>query len=209
MLYFIDTASIEEANDALSLGVHGVTSNTSMYLKENIGLKNFVKHYAQMNLPFLIGTYDEMLKQAMELHTIDPEIVIKINFSCDGLRLVHYLHENNIKTAMTLIFTMSQAVAAINAGADYLFFFIGRNEENGSDGMSILESIQIMIEKKKYAVKTVAASIKNLYQLEKLASIHVDYAAIPYSLLLKSFQHPLTESGAKIFQEDYELNHKN
>lgn len=213
MLYFIDTASIEEANDALSLGVHGVTSNTSMYLKENIGLKDFVKHYAQKNLPFLsgevIGTYDEMLKQAMELHTIDPEIVIKINFSCDGLRLVRHLHENNIKTAMTLIFTMSQAVAAINAGADYLFFFIGRNEENGSDGISILESIQTMIDKKQYTVKTVAASIKNLYQLEKLASIHVDYAAIPYSLLLKSFNHPLTESGAKKFEYDYYTNKLN
>lgn len=213
MLYLIDTASIKETDEALSLGVHGVTSNTSMYLKENIGLKDFIKNYTKKEIPFIsaevIGTYEEMLKQALELHQTYPEIVIKINFSHDGLKLVRQLREKKIKTAMTLIFTMAQAVAAINAGTDYIFFFIGRNEEIGSDAITTLKNIQTMIEKKNYSVKTVAASIKNLYQLEKLASIHVDYAAIPYNLFIKSIQHSLTESGAKKFEEDYITNPKN
>lgn len=213
MLYFIDTASIDEANNAISLGVQGITSNTSMYLKENIGLYDFIQRYTKENLPFLsgevIGTYEEMLNQTLKLYKLNPNIVIKINFSKDGLKLVRYLSRNNIKTAMTLIFSTTQALAAINAGVDYLFFFIGRNEENGYDGISILEKIQCMIEKKHYSVKTVAASIKNLYQLEKLALIHVDYAAIPYNLYIKSLYHSLTESGAKKFEEDFYINSLN
>ena len=88
---------------------------------------------------------------------------------------------------------------------DYLFFFIGRNEEYGSDAMRILSNIQEMIAAKRYPVKTVAASIKNLAQLEKLAAMKVDYAAIPYTLYMKSLEHPLTDSGARTFEDDFYL----
>ena len=142
-------------------------------------------------------SYEEMLQQTEELLALYNEIVIKINFSKDGLHLADTLHKRGVKTAMTLIFTMGQAVAAINAHVDYLFFFIGRNEEYGSDAMRILSNIQEMIAAKRYPVKTVAASIKNLAQLEKLAAMKVDYAAIPYTLYMKSLEHPLTDSGAR------------
>ncbi len=46
---------------------------------------------------------------------------------------------------MSLLFTINQAVAAINAGCDYLFFFIGRNEENGSDGLCAIEKFKILL----------------------------------------------------------------
>ena len=87
-----------------------------------------------------------------------------------------------------------------------VFFFIGRNEEYGSDAMRILNDIQEMIEAKSYSVKTVAASIKNLAQLEKLAAMKIDYAAIPYALYMKSLQHPLTDSGAQTFADDFYQN---
>ena len=44
------------------------------------------------------------------------------------------------------------------------------------------------------------------YQLERLAAIPVDYAAIPYTLYEKSLYHPLSESGGKSFVEDYQSN---
>lgn len=213
MLYLIDSGNINEVNDALKLGVQGVTANTTMYRKNEISLIDFVKNYACQNLSFLsaevIGDYEEMLKQAKKIHDIHHDIVIKINFSKDGLKLVNTLHKQGIKTAMTLIFTISQAIAAINAGTDYIFFFIGRNEENGSDGLTAIETIQSIIQSKNYKTKLVAASIKNLYQLEKLAALHIDYAAIPYALFMKSLDHPLTYSGAKTFEDDFYLNSHN
>ncbi|MDZ5001116.1 transaldolase, partial [Clostridium perfringens] len=96
------------------------------------------------------------------------------------------------------------AVAAINAGADYLFVFIGRNDDNGNDGLSIIESIQSIVKEKDYKTKVVAASIKNLYQLERLSTIGIDFAAIPYNLYTKSLYHPLTESGSATFKEDWQ-----
>lgn len=213
MKYIIDSGNRKEIEEAIELGACGVTANTSMYKKNDISLLSFVKNYRNQGLDFLsgevIGTYEEMLDQAMSLVKLDKHIIIKINFSRDGLRLVKRLKSEGILTAITLIFTLAQATAAINAGADYLFFFIGRNEEIGQDGLTICKSIQDMIRDKQYSTRLVAASIKSLYQLECLAAQHIDYAAIPYALYMKSLEHPLTSSGAVVFEEDYYTNPKN
>lgn len=215
MQYFIDSANKQEIQEVLQYGIKGITANTTMYRKEHIGVQDFVREWSQKKPAFLsgevIGTYEEMLEQAEQLLKIYPQTVIKINFSKDGLRLASYLHEKGVQTAMTLLFTVTQAIAAIQAGCDYLFFFIGRNEEQGWDGMEAIAALQEIIDHRKYHAKVVAASIKNLYQLEKLARCPIAYAAVPYALYMRSLQHPLTESGALTFQKDYqenEMNHK-
>ena len=209
MIYIIDTANDEEIKESLSLGINGVTANSSMYLKNNKNFYSFLKEYSSKNLDFLSGevmgdTFEEMVEEVNKIQEIDKNIVIKINFSREGLRLCKYLKEKGIKSAMTLIFNVAQAIASINAGADYLFVFIGRNDDNGSDGLSIIESIQSIVKEKDYKTKVVAASIKNLYQLEKLSTIDIDFAAIPYNLYIKSLYHPLTESGSETFKNDWQ-----
>lgn len=213
MKYLIDSANRKEIEEVMAYGIEGITANTTMYRKNNIGVQAFVKEWAKREPAFLsgevIGTYEEMLQQAKQLVAIDPAIVIKINFSKDGLRLANTLHKQGVTTAMTLLFTVTQATAAIQAGCKYLFFFIGRNEEQGSDGMEAITELQKMIDSRGYHVYVVAASIKNLFQLEQIARNHIAYAAIPYALYIRSLQHPLTESGAKTFVLDYQENEYN
>lgn len=209
MIYIIDTANDEEIKESLSLGINSVTANSSMYLKNNKNFYSFLKEYSSKNLDFLSGevmgdTFEDMIEEVNRIQEIDKNIVIKINFSKEGLKLCKYLKEKGIKSAMTLIFNVAQAIASINAGADYLFVFIGRNDDNGSDGLSIIESIQSIVKEKDYKTKVVAASIKNLYQLEKLSTIDIDFAAIPYNLYIKSLYHPLTESGSETFKNDWQ-----
>ena len=207
MLYLIDSANKKHIEEALSLGVYGITANTTMYRKENTNVTAFIQEYSTHTVSFLsaevIGTYDEMLIQAHQHLQVDKGIIIKINFSIDGLKLVNTLHAQGYKTALTLVFTVSQAMAAINVLADYIFFFIGRNEEYGQDALSSIASIQQIIDKKQYTTKLVCASIKNMFQLEKLAQLSIDYAALPYDLFLKSLHHPLSEQGAQVFIDDF------
>jgi transaldolase len=209
MIYIIDTANDEEIKESLSLGINGVTANSSMYLKNNKNFYSFLKEYSSKNLDFLSGevmsdTFEGMVEEVNKIQKIDKNIVIKINFSKEGLKLCKYLKEKGIKSAITLIFNVAQAVAAINAGVDYLFVFIGRNDDNGNDGLSIIESIQSIVKEYDCKTKVVAASIKNLYQLEKLSTIGIDLAAIPYNLYIKSLYHPLTESGSETFKNDWQ-----
>lgn len=213
MQYLIDTADPNEIEEVMAYGIDGITANTTMYRRQGIGVRSFVARWAERKPSFLsgevIGSFEQMEERAKELLAIDPDIVIKINFSKEGLRLAHRLHQQGVRTAMTLLFTVTQAVAAMQAGCDYLFFFIGRNEEQGWDGMEAIAQLQALVDACGAETKVVAASIKNLYQLEQLARHHIDCAAIPYALYMRSLQHPLTESGAKTFIEDYEQNEQN
>ena len=209
MRYIIDTANDEQIQEALALGACGITANPSMYLKNHQNFHVFVKKYAALHLPFfsaevMEGSLEEMRSQAQILCEICPEIIIKLNFSKNSLILCQELHNRGIRTAITLIFTVAQANAAVNAGADYLFPFAGRSDEYGLDGLKLITSIQKMADQKKQPFSVVAASIKNLHQLEELALAGIDYAAIPYALYEKSLQHPLTAQGAADFQSDWQ-----
>lgn len=208
MKYIVDTANRTHIEEVLSMGIDGVTANPSMYMKNNENFYSFLQYYSDKNLGFLSGevmgdTLEEMLEEVEKIQNISKDIVIKINFSPLGLKLCSILSKRNIKTAMTLLFTVSQAMAAIQAGADYLFPFVGRNEENGTDGLEFVCALQDIVTQKEYDTKVVAASVKNLYQLEFLAKNGVDYAAVTYELYMKSLNHVLTTNGEKQFKEDW------
>lgn len=208
MLYIIDSANDKEIREALALGACGITANPAMYLKNKQNFYSFLNEYSKLELAFLSGevigeTLDEMLKEVEKIIRINPDIVIKLNFSKTTLKLCNILKKRGIRTAVTLIFTINQAVAAINAGANFLFPFIGRSDEYGLDGMKLVISIQQIIIKSNYPVSVVAASIKNIHQLEVLAESGVDYAAIPYSLYEKSLEHPLTQKNNEAFTSDW------
>lgn len=209
MRYIIDSANDDQIREALSMGACGVTANPTMYRKNKQNFYEFLTRYASMKLPFLSGeimgsSLEEMRREAQAVHAIHPGIVMKLNFSRESLMLCRELHQKGIPTAVTLIFTVAQANAAINAGADYLFPFVGRTEEYGLDGIELVTSIQRMADQKKERFSVVAASVKNLRQLESLARAGVDYAAISYELYCKSLQHPLTDQGAAAFRDDWD-----
>ncbi len=214
MKYIIDSANLQEIRDALELGACGVTANPSMYLKEGQKLLPFLRACSTMGPSFLSGevmgtTPEEMEEEVRQIQEVSPDIIIKLNFSPHALRLCKKLHNRGIRTAVTLIFTTAQAVAAISAGADYLFPFLGRSDEYGLDGLQLLDNIQRIISRNGYPVSVVAASVKNIHQLEAAAVSGASYAAIPYSLYLKSLEHPLTTRGARDFARDWTAaNHK-
>lgn len=208
MRYIIDSANDQQIQKALAMGACGVTANPTMYLNNQQNFYAFLETYASMGLSFLSGevignTIEEMRAEAKKIHAIHPDIVMKLNFSEDALILCRELHAQGIRTAFTLIFTVAQANAAVNAGAEFLFPFVGRTDEYGLDGIDMVTSVQKMADRKKEHFSVVAASIKNLRQLEELAKAGIDYAAISYELYIKSLHHPLTDQGAAAFAADW------
>lgn len=207
MRYLIDSAASEEIEQALAWGASGITANPSMYRAQNVKLGTFLERYAKKSDIFLSGevladTAEEMVEQAERIREIDEHIVIKINFSEQGLIACNILTQRGFSCAMTLIFTVGQAVAAMNAGAAYVFPFVGRTDQySGGDGLQMISAVTEIAQRRNVSV--VAASIKSLYQLEMLAKLGVDYAAIPFALYQQSLYHPLTVQGAEGFAEDW------
>lgn len=210
MRYLIDSANVNEIESAIGMGVSGITANPSMYLKNKVSLQSFIGHFAGLTDKLLtaevIGeTAEEMLSQAESLVAMRPDIIIKINFSKEGMRLMRMLKERNIRSAATLIFNLNQATLAIDAGADYLFVFIGRNDENGHDGIRVLGEILSVIRINGYDAKVIAASIKNVYHLQQAALSGAHYAAITFDTLEKAIYSELSVNGAKGFESDWKL----
>lgn len=210
MRYLIDSANVNEIESAIGMGVSGITANPSMYLKNKVSLHSFIGHFAGLTDKLLtaevIGeTAEEMLRQAESLVAMRPDIIIKINFSKEGMRLMRMLKERNIRSAATLIFNLNQATLAIDAGADYLFVFIGRNDENGHDGIRVLGEILSVIRINRYDTKIIAASIKNVYHLQQAALSGAHYAAITFDTLEKAIYSELSVNGAKGFESDWKL----
>ena len=206
MKYLIDSTNEQEIAQALEMGVVGVTANPSLYAKGNINFYDFIEKYSKNDILLtaeVIGNdFEEMLDQVNMLSEIsNGEIIIKLNYSALGLRLANYLHQKGIKTAMTLVFVLNQAMLALNANVEYLFLFVARNEEIGIDGLEFVRNVSTIIQSKGYEAKVVASSIRNKFQLQEVA-LYADYIAVPFQLIADSFHHPLTVSGAKTFEID-------
>lgn len=208
MQYMIDDANMEHIQEAIAYGIDKVTANPTMYEKNQITLFQFIAQLKDEHLAFLSAEIfsDDYIKMKSEAETIlaqYKEAVIKINFSKNGLKLCKYLHQKGIKTALTLVFDLPQVAAAIHAHADYIFFFIGRNDEFGNDGIQLLQdAVQLT---KETSSQIVAASMKNMYHLKQVCKSNVPYAAIPYTLYINSLHHPLTEAGKEQFTNPQSL----
>ncbi|KAA0966375.1 transaldolase [Sporosarcina sp. ANT_H38] len=206
MKYLIDSTNELEIAQALEMGVVGVTANPTLYAKGNVNYYEFIKKYSKKNILLtaeVIGTdFEEMVDEVNLLTEIsNGEIIIKLNYSALGLKLANYLHQKGIKTAMTLVFDVNQAMLSLNANADYLFLFVARNEELGIDGLEFVRNVSTIIQSKGYEAKVVASSIRTKFQLQEVA-LYADYIAVPFQLIDGSFHHPLTILGVETFEID-------
>jgi transaldolase len=66
-----------------------------------------------------------MVKEASIIAKIHKNMIAKIPMCEEGLKAVNNLHKEEIKTNVTLIFSVLQALLAARAGASYVSPFLG------------------------------------------------------------------------------------
>ena len=207
MKLFIDTANIEDIRKASEWGViSGVTTNPSLIAKEGRDLKDVITEITTLvdgpiSAEVSEGTYDEMVAQAKELVKIHDNIVIKLPMTKDGVQACSILTKLGIRTNVTLVFSVPQAIMACEAGATYISPFMGRVDDLGESGAELIEKIMIMINNYGYDSQVIAASIRNLAHVEQASLAGADIATIPYAVLKRMFCHPLTDAGLAIFKK--------
>lgn len=210
MKFFLDTANIEEIKRVNELGlVDGVTTNPTLISKEGRPFEEVIKEICDLvDGPVsaeVVGlTYDEMVSEARDIAQWADNVVVKIPMTEDGLKAVHTLSQEGIKTNVTLIFTVSQGLMAAKAGATYVSPFLGRLDDIGTDGLALVAELKQVFELYNYPTEIIAASIRHLPHLEGTALTGADIATIPGSIFPKLWSHPLTDKGIDAFLEDWE-----
>lgn len=213
MKFFIDTANLEQIQEAQDLGIlDGVTTNPSLMAKEGItGEANVRAHYkaicdiveGDVSAEVISTTYEEMIKEGEELAAIDDKIVVKVPMIKDGIRAIRYFTDNDIRTNCTLVFSAGQAILAAKAGATYLSPFIGRVDDISWDGTELIEQISNIYAIQGFSTEILAASIRNPLHIVKAAEAGADVCTCPLSSILGLLNHPLTDIGLAKFLADH------
>tara|TARA_A200000159_G_C7228521_1_gene299192 strand:- start:12 stop:665 length:654 start_codon:yes stop_codon:yes gene_type:complete len=213
MKFFIDTANLEQIREAQLLGVlDGVTTNPSLMAKEGItGEKNINKHYVDIcnivdgdvSAEVISVDFDGMIKEGNALAALHPQIVVKIPMIEDGIKALKYFSDKGIKTNCTLVFSSGQALLAAKAGATYVSPFIGRLDDNSTDGLDLIEDIRLVYDNYAFHTEILAASVRHTMHIVNCAKIGADVMTGPLSAIKGLLNHPLTDIGLAKFLSDH------
>ncbi|MBQ9953912.1 MAG: fructose-6-phosphate aldolase [Eggerthellaceae bacterium] len=223
MKFFLDTADLNEIEEAASWGaLAGVTTNPSLYAKIGGKLDDFHAHIGRIceivgpdcpvSAESVAMTRDEIVKDGIELAAIAPNVVVKVPTMVEGLAATRALADKGIPVNMTLCFSVPQALLAARAGARYISPFIGRFDDIADDGLQQVENIVRAIGNYDFTANTVngeqveiiAASIRSANHVTQAALMGADIATVPFGVLKKMVQHPLTDRGLDAFMKDWE-----
>jgi transaldolase len=212
MRFFVDTANVEEIRKANDMGIIcGVTTNPSLIAKEGRDFNQVIAEIASIVDGPISGevkatTVDAegMIKEGREIAAIHPNMVVKIPMTAEGLKAVKALHAEGIRTNVTLVFTVAQALLAARAGATYVSPFLGRLDDISMPGIDLIEEIAEIFDIHGIETEIIAASIRNPIHVIDCARAGAQIATVPYKVLEQMTKHPLTDVGIQKFQADYQ-----
>lgn len=211
MKFFLDTADVSAIKTVNELGVvDGVTTNPTIISREGRDFETVIKEICQIvdgpvSAEVIGVTAEEMITEARDIAKWADNIVVKIPMTMEGLKAVNVLSKENIKTNVTLIFTVSQGLMAIKAGATFISPFVGRLEDIGTDAYQLISDLREIIDFYGFDTEIIAASIRNTVHVENVAKRGAHIATIPDAVFDKMTKHPLTDSGLTQFMQDWKI----
>ncbi len=210
MEFFLDTASIVDIKYYLNLGlVNGVTTNPALLSKEGGDPIAQIKQIAAIvKGPISVEvTYTEpkdMVKHAIKLNKLAPNVVIKVPASVAGLTAAQELKKADIKMNVTLVFHPSQAIPFIQLGVDYVSLFIGRVEEFGLDNKEAIWQLRQSIDEMDSPTKLLSASIRNPNYLLEAVMAGSDVITVPPACWQMVYKNPIFQLGEKEFLNSWQ-----
>lgn len=210
MKFFIDTANLKEIREAASLGMlDGVTTNPSLISKEGkVDFKEHIRAICEIvNGPVnaeVVGTdLETMLREGRENAKIHPNVYVKVPCTADGLKACRALSEEGIRVNVTLVFSAPQAIMAAKAGAAFVSPFIGRLDDIGAVGMSLISDLVEIYDNYEFGTEILVASVRNPLHVIDAARLGADIVTMPFAVIMQMLKHPLTDIGNKKFLDDW------
>ncbi|AUS11831.1 fructose-6-phosphate aldolase [Bacillus subtilis] len=210
MLFFVDTANIDEIREANELGIlAGVTTNPSLVAKEaNVSFHDRLREITDVvkgsvSAEVISLKAEEMIEEGKELAKIAPNITVKISMTSDGLKAVRALTDLGIKTNVTLIFNANQALLAARAGATYVSPFLGRLDDIGHNGLDLISEVKQIFDIHGLDTQIIAASIRHPQHVTEAALRGAHIGTMPLKVIHALTKHPLTDKGIEQFLADW------
>ncbi|MBI4407054.1 MAG: fructose-6-phosphate aldolase [Candidatus Kerfeldbacteria bacterium] len=208
MKLFLDSAILDEIKLAAATGLlDGVTTNPTLIAKSGRKHEEVVAEIAAIvNGPIsaevLSTTTAEMLTEGKQLAKLHPNITVKLPMIVEAMPVVTQLAAAGIKTNVTLVFSVNQALLAAKAGATFISPFVGRLDDTGENGMQVVADIVQVFKHYKFSTQVLVASVRTPEHVRQAALLGADIATLPYLVFMELFNHPLTTAGVEKFLQD-------
>ncbi|MET0137912.1 MAG: fructose-6-phosphate aldolase [Sphingobium sp.] len=209
MKFFVDTADTAEIRDLAATGLlDGVTTNPSLIAKSGRKFLEVVEEICgivdgPVSAEVVALDHETMMKEAAVLRKIAPNVCIKVPLTIDGLKTCKALTSDGVLVNVTLCFSANQALLAAKAGASFISPFVGRLDDNGADGMQLIEDIRLIYDNYGFDTEILAASLRNSSHIFECAKIGADVITAPPAVIKSLFNHVLTEKGLAAFEADW------
>lgn len=210
MKLFLDTAHLDDIATAVAWGIlDGITTNPSLAGKEGLEFHELISRITDIvdgpvSAEVVAEKREEMIAQGKDLAGIADNVVVKVPMTPEGVAAGSGLVEAGIPINVTLVFSPAQAILAANIGATFVSPFLGRVDDIANDGLSLLAEIVQIYEVQGYETEVLAASMRHPQHVADSARIGADIATMPFEVMEKLFNHPLTDIGKERFNRDWE-----
>jgi transaldolase len=210
MKLFVDTGSVKDVEALAAIGIlDGVTTNPSLLAKEAGDYRQILKQICQIVKGPVSGEvvatdYAGMVREGRDIAGIDEHMVVKVPFTKDGVKACRTLSSEGKRVNVTLIFSATQAWLAAKAGAGYVSPFVGRLDDIGAIGMTLVREIVDIFDNSDYTTEVLVASVRSPLHVIEAARMGADVVTVPPAVIEQCFKHPLTDIGLEKFLKDWE-----
>jgi len=219
MKIFLDTADVSMISPAYETGlIDGVTTNPTLILKSGRTLSDVAKELTtafpnleSISTEVVADTAEEMIAQAEEFIPLAPKVItVKVPCTVEGLKACRYLSKEGSKVNVTLVFSVAQAILCAKAGATYISPFLGRWRDNSVDEIELIKNIRKVYDNEWTFdnPKILAASIRDVMQVEKAAQYGADVCTMPPLVFWKMYKNIMTDKALELFQKDWDEANK-
>lgn len=210
MKFFVDTADTDAIRDLAETGlVDGVTTNPTLIHKSGRDFMEVIKEICgivegPVSAEVVALDHPTMMKEAEVLRKLADNICIKVPLTVDGLKTCKALTGDGTKVNVTLCFSANQALLAAKAGATFISPFVGRHDDNGFDGMQLIDDIRLIYDNYAFDTEILVASVRHSVHVLQAAKIGADVMTAPPAVIRALFNHVLTDKGIAGFLADWE-----
>ncbi|MEP2235430.1 MAG: fructose-6-phosphate aldolase [Alteripontixanthobacter sp.] len=210
MKFFADTAEIDAIKDLADTGLlDGVTTNPSLIHKSGRDFMEVTREICGLtdgpvSAEVVALDHATMMKEADKLRAIADNVCIKVPLTLDGLKTCRKLTDDGTMVNVTLCFSANQALLAAKAGATFVSPFVGRHDDNGFDGMSLISDIDLIYSNYGFETEILVASVRHAGHVLEAAKIGADVMTAPPAVIKALANHVLTDKGIQGFLADWE-----
>ncbi len=210
MKFFADTADIADIRELAETGlIDGVTTNPSLIHKSG---RDFIEVTREIcgivdgpvSAEVVALDHETMMKEAEKLRKIADNVCIKVPLTLDGLKTCRALTDDGTMVNVTLCFSANQALLAAKAGATFVSPFVGRHDDNGFDGMSLIDDIRLIYDNYDFETEILVASVRHATHVLEAAKIGADVMTAPPKVIRSLVNHVLTDKGIEGFLKDWQ-----